>query len=230
MLEVSNLSKSFGSVRALNTVSFRLERGGIYLLVGPNGSGKSTLLKLIAGVLSPDSGRIEISGVDEPFLGYMPQEDAVYPDLTVLQNLRFFSMLNTRVSNEDGWNDMLHGLKLHRKVNTPASELSGGMRRALSFACTLAARPDVMILDEPTTGFDYTLEEYFWQALRRRAEDGVIIIMSSHSPSAISRADRVMVLKDGELLGSLSPEDGLMNAGIESLIRSLSPGKKEGEA
>ena len=220
MLDVRNISRSFGEIRALADISIRLRQGEVTLFVGPNGSGKSTLLKVIAGVIPPDSGTVSF-GTGAPFIGYMPQDDAVYPDLTVLQNLRFFSDLNPKAEGGDGFEGMLSRLKLYDKRNALASELSGGLRRALSLACTLAADPDIVVLDEPTTGFDYTLEQYFWELLSEAKEGGKTVLMSSHSPSVLSRVDRVVALKDGRLLGD-APVEEISAETIEEAVIYLS--------
>ena len=224
MLEVRGLSKSFGDLTALNEISFDIPDAGVYLFIGPNGSGKSTLLKIIAGVLAQDAGAVSFNMDKRPFIGYMPQDDAVYPDLTVMQNLRFFARLNPRSREDEMAEKMLLGLKLQKKRDVLASELSGGMRRALSLACTLAAEPDIIVLDEPTTGFDYTLEEYFWSIANYARQNGKMILMSSHSQSVLHHADRVFVLKGGELIGQLSGREADAITGIGEAVNRLFDG------
>ncbi len=221
VLEVRGLSKNFGDLTALNGISFNIRKAGVYLFIGPNGSGKSTLLKIIAGVLAPDVGSVSSRVANDGFIGYMPQDEAVYPDLTVMQNLRFFEMLNP---NNEGWappKEMLVGLKLQKKRDVLASELSRGMRRALSLACTLVAGPDIIVLDEPTTGFDYTLDRYFWLLMHYARESGKLVLMSSHSPSVLHYADRIFVLKEGELMGEIPGSEADSIRGIEEALDRL---------
>lgn len=224
MLRVRDLSKSFGDLRALRRISFDIEEPGIYLFIGPNGSGKSTLLKIIAGVLAPDEGEVSILRREKTFIGYMPQEDSVYQDLTVMQNIRFFSALNPhdgkRIAEE-----LLSGLKLDEKRDVLASELSGGMRRALSLACTVAASPDIFILDEPTTGFDYALMEQFWNLLNAAKKNGRVVLISSHSPSTLQHADMTFVLKEGRIVGWISGEEGRRIKSIEEAVERVAKGE-----
>lgn len=217
MLRVRELSKSFGHLKALRGISFDIEDPGIYLFIGPNGSGKSTLLRIIAGVVAPDEGEVSFTGGRENFIGYMPQDDSVYPDLTVMQNIRFFSALNPhgeKISAEE----LLSGLKLDEKRDVMASELSGGMRRALSFVCTVAASPDIFILDEPTTGFDYTLMEHFWNLLNTARKADKVVLMSSHYPATLQHADTTFVLKEGRLSGQISSEEAMRIRSIEEAV------------
>ncbi len=230
MLEVRGLSKSFGDLTALNRVSFNIADAGVYLFIGPNGSGKSTLLKIIVGVLAPDAGVVSFGHGNKNFIGYMPQDDAVYPDLTIMQNLRFFARLNPRSREDEIAEKMLLGLKLQEKRGVLASELSGGMRRALSLACTLAADPDIIVLDEPTTGFDYTLEEYFWSLADYARQKGKMVLMSSHSPSVLHMADSIFVLREGRLMGRVDGREAARFGSIEEIVGFLSEVEGEDEA
>jgi ABC-2 type transport system ATP-binding protein len=201
----SGLRKTFGAIHAVDGIDLALAPGRIYGLLGPNGSGKTTLIRLLIGLARPTGGWSEVLGVRMPSrpmlgrIGYMPQGEAIYPDLSVLDNLRFFAAL---LGTTDGASirAALELVELSDRAATPAHELSGGMRRRLSLACALVHRPPVLVLDEPSVGVDPALRVQFWSHFRRLAADGTTILVASHVMDEADRCDDLLFIRDGRIL------------------------------
>ena len=170
-IETKGVTKRFGDLTAVDGIDLDLPPGRIYGLLGPNGSGKTTLIRLLAGLARPTSGSVTVLGVAMPSranlerIGYMTQADGVYAELSVWENVRFFAAL-FGVRDEAALGHALEVVDLADRRNTPAYELSGGMRRRLSLACALVHRPAVLFLDEPTVGIDPALRVQFWAFFR----------------------------------------------------------------
>jgi ABC-2 type transport system ATP-binding protein len=201
----SGLRKTFGAIHAIDGIDLALAPGRIYGLLGPNGSGKTTLIRLLIGLARPTAGWSEVLGVRMPSrpmlgrIGYMPQGEAIYPDLSVLDNLRFFAAL---LGTTEGASirTVLELVELSDRSATPAHELSGGMRRRLSLACALVHRPPVLALDEPSVGVDPALRVQFWSHFRRLAADGTTILVASHVMDEAARCDDLLFIRDGRIL------------------------------
>ena len=207
MIEAHNITKSFGSVKAVSNVSLSLTKGEIIGIVGPDGAGKSTLLRMAAGILQPDSGSLYFDGraYDDDIyyvkehIGYMPQRFGLYEDLTVLENIIFFGKIFGyrekeikkilpvlwRFSNLEPFKDRLAG------------KLSGGMKQKLGIACCLVHRPLVLLLDEPTNGVDPVSRREFWKILYDLCVEGVTIIVSTAYLDEAERCNRVALMYNG---------------------------------
>jgi ABC-2 type transport system ATP-binding protein len=199
------LVKVFGTIRAVDDVSFQLAPGRIYGLLGPNGSGKTTLIRLLAGLTRATDGHAEVLGITMPSrptlgrIGYMTQSDGIYPALTVGENARFF----TAVYGVEGQDPVLEALRLvdlADRVDSVAGTLSGGQRRRLSLACALIHRPSVLFLDEPTVGIDPLLRMEFWVHFRELADAGTTIIVSSHVMDEADRCDELLFVRSGKVI------------------------------
>jgi ABC-2 type transport system ATP-binding protein len=226
------LTKSFGSLRAVDGVDFDLPAGRIYGLLGPNGSGKTTLIRLLAGLAKPSAGRACVLGVSMPSrptlarIGYMTQNDGLYGELSVWENLRFFAAMSGQ-RDESALYDVLRVVELSERRGSPVFELSGGMRRRLSLACSLVHRPEVVFLDEPTVGIDPVLRRAFWEHFRRLAADGTTLLVSSHVMDEADRCDELLLIRSGRLIGRGSSADIRAQAGttdLESAFLALSEG------
>ncbi len=199
------LGKTFGTIRAVDDVSFDLAPGRIYGLLGPNGSGKTTLIRLLTGMARPTAGRAEILGTAMPSrallarIGYMTQSDGIYPGLTVGENARFFAALYG-VRDGSAIRDALGLVDLDDRVGTVAGTLSGGQRRRLSLACALVHRPPILFLDEPTVGIDPLLRAEFWAHFRELAGAGATIIVSSHVMDEADRCDELLFIRSGKVI------------------------------
>jgi ABC-2 type transport system ATP-binding protein len=211
LLDVRHLRKSFGGQLAVVDVSLSLERGEVLGLLGPNGAGKSTTMLMMAGLLSPDAGKIEIEGKSydgrdretRRLLGVVPQELAIYPDLNAYENLSFFGRLYGLRGGELSrrCDQVLDRIGLTDSARRPAGNYSGGMKRRLNFGVALMHRPAVLILDEPTVGVDPQSRSHLLECIREQARSGVGIIYASHYMEEVqSICDRVAIVDHGRVL------------------------------
>ncbi|MCE1166666.1 MAG: ABC transporter ATP-binding protein [Sphingobacteriia bacterium] len=214
MIKISNVSKTYpGGVRALNNISLQIEDAELYGCIGPDGAGKSTLFRMIVSLLIPDAGTIEVNGLDivsnykqiRSKVGYMPGRFSLYPDLSVKENINFFaSIFNTTFEKN------YHIIKdiydqLSPFSDRPAGKLSGGMKQKLALCCALIHNPEVLILDEPTTGVDAVSRIEFWQILAGLKASGMTIVVSTPYMDEATLCDRVSLIQGGEILTSGTP-------------------------
>lgn len=212
-IEVQHISKSYGTVHALRDVSFSVERNEIFGLIGPDGAGKSTLFRLIATLLTPDSGNATIDGLDSvrdyrqirTRVGYMPGRFSLYPDLSVEENIQFFASIfgTTLEQNYDLVAPIYRQIEPFRK--RPAGKLSGGMKQKLALSCALIHKPSVLLLDEPTTGVDVVSRVEFWDMLAKLREQGITILVSTPYTDEAQRCDRIGLLHEGQMLDIQKP-------------------------
>jgi len=203
IIEVSNLSKSFGSFKAVENLELKIQKGEIYGLIGPNGSGKTTTISMLLDILNPDPGaKIMIEGKEIPKrineiyhkIGFMPQELSLYLDLTVEQNLRFFGDLykipkSIRYSRIQEILELIDLTEFRKRL---ISKCSGGMQRRCSLAVALLHKPEILILDEPTVGVDPELRIDFWNYFKKISkEDGVTILITTHYLAESFNCDRI---------------------------------------
>jgi ABC-type multidrug transport system ATPase subunit len=210
-----NLVKRYGDEVALNGLSVTVRPEELFGFIGPDGAGKTTLFRIIASLLRPDDGTAHVLGLDlvdefralRPRLGYMAGEFSLYPDLSVNENLRFYaSVFGTTVEAQM---DMIRPVykQLEPFGDRRADALSGGMKQKLALSCALVHRPELLILDEPTTGVDAVSRRDFWQTLTRlTSEEGLPVIVSTPYMDEASLCDRVALLQDGEMLVVDPPE------------------------
>ncbi len=214
-IKVENISKSFGKVKALDHISFEVERGELFGLIGPDGAGKTTLFRLLTTLLNPDEGRAEVDGFDivkdyhaiRERVGYMPGQFSLYQDLTVEENLNFFAAL-FGVKVEDSYDliaPIYHQIEPFKKRR--AGKLSGGMKQKLALSCALIHRPSVLFLDEPTTGVDAVSRSEFWDMLEDIKQRGITVLVSTPYMDEASRCDRVALCNEGRILGIDTPTD-----------------------
>lgn len=219
-VEIQDVTKSFGKLRALDGISLQVRTGEVFGLLGPNGSGKTTLIRCLLGLIRPDSGAIRVLGRPLPDLdvlsriGYMTQAAAVYPDLSVLENLRFFAAIN---DVQEGVEDALRFVDLEQRRDSVVATLSGGMRTRVSLACAIVHRPSLLLLDEPTVGVDPELRRRLWDRFREMAAQGTSIVVSSHVMDEAERCDRLGLIRSGRLLAEGSVDELQRRAGVERL-------------
>ena len=221
-VEAVGLRKTFGSITAVDGIDFALEPGRIYGMLGPNGAGKTTLIRLLAGLARATSGEARILGTRMPSrealasIGYMPQSEAVYPELSVGENLGFFARLEGH-ADKAAIDRVLDLVELSGRRDTPALQLSGGMRRRLSLACTLVHEPKVLFLDEPTVGVDPALRVQFWTHFRHLAAAGTTILVASHVMDEADRCDELLFVRDGKVIGRGTGAELRERAGVKDL-------------
>ena len=213
-IEVNNVSKSYGKVKALDHVSFTVGKGEVFGLIGPDGAGKTTMYRILCSLLLPDSGSATVDGFDvvrqmtdiRKRVGYMPGKFSLYQDLTVEENLRFFATLfGTTV--EEGY-DSIKAIysQIERFKDRRAGALSGGMKQKLALSCALVHSPSVLFLDEPTTGVDPVSRKEFWEMLAMLKERGITIVASTPYLDEVRRCERVAFLDHGQVRGIDKPE------------------------
>jgi ABC-2 type transport system ATP-binding protein len=219
-VDVEDVSRSFGSFKALNGVTLRVRQGEIYGLLGPNGAGKTTLIRLIVGLLQADLGTVTVLGQRMPNVavlrkvGYMTQQAALYPGLSVEENVEFFAAIN---GAEAGVKDALELVRLYDRRKSVVSTLSGGLRQRCSLACALVHRPQLLLLDEPTVGIDPQLRVQFWDDFRRMAADGTTIVVSSHVMDEADRCQRLGLIQYGRVIDEGTPAEIRARAGTQNL-------------
>ena len=214
MIHVENICKTFGKVQALGDVSLDVGKGELFGLVGPDGAGKTTLFRILCTLLLPDRGKASVEGFDvvkdmkeiRRRVGYMPGRFSLYQDLTVEENLRFFASLFGTTVDEgyDSIKAIYSQIEPFRKRR--AGALSGGMKQKLALSCALVHQPDVLFLDEPTTGVDPVSRKEFWDMLAMLKDRGITIIASTPYLDEVRRCDRVAFLKEGSVHGIDTPD------------------------
>ena len=214
ILTADRLTKSYGAVKAVDGVSFAVRRGEIFGLIGPDGAGKTTLFRLLTTLLRPDSGRAVVAGFDverqykeiRRRVGYMPGRFSLYPDLTVEENLQFFAtVFGTSIrENYDLVRDIYSQIEPFRTRR--AGALSGGMKQKLALSCALIHKPEVLFLDEPTTGVDPVSRRELWDMLRRLKEQGITIVVSTPIVDEARQCDRIAFLNRGQVHGIDTPD------------------------
>ena len=205
MVHVEEITRSFGSRKVLDQVSFSVGPGEVIGLLGPNGAGKTTLVRILSGVLRPDGGRARVAGLDvlrEPHrvkerIGYATQEQSVYRDLTVEENLRFRARLFRAKEAGALVKEALERFGLAPYAKTPAGHLSGGWRQRLALAQAVAHGPKVLFLDEPTTGLDPLSRRTIWDLIHQEAQRGAAVLVTTHYMDEAERCHRLVLLYRG---------------------------------
>jgi len=221
-IRARGLAKVFGSIRAVDDVTFDLRPARIYGLLGPNGSGKTTLIRLLMGLTQATAGHAEILGIEMPSratlgrIGYMTQSDGIYPALTASENARFFASMYG-VRDTDGVAEALALVDLVDRGGSITGTLSGGQRRRLSLACALVHRPPVLFLDEPTVGIDPLLRVQFWAHFRSLADGGATIVVSSHVMDEADRCDELLFIRSGKVIARGTGREIRARAGTDDL-------------
>ncbi len=213
MIEFQHISKSYGEVTALNDISFSVGKGELFGLIGPDGAGKTTLMRILMTLLLPDSGQAGMGGLDvvkdyrriRNMVGYMPGRFSLYQDLTVEENLSFFATVfgTTIEENYDLIRDIYVQIEPFKK--RLAGRLSGGMKQKLALSCALIHKPEVLVLDEPTTGVDAVSRKEFWEMLKKLQKQDITILVSTPYMDEAGLCDRVALMQKGEILSIDSP-------------------------
>lgn len=212
-VKIERVSKSYGKVEALRDISLDIHAGELFGLIGPDGAGKTTLFRILTTLLLADEGNVSVCGLDvvrdykkiRTIAGYMPGRFSLYQDLTVEENLNFFAtVFNTSVEeNYDLVRDIY--IQIEPFSKRKAGKLSGGMKQKLALCCALIHRPEVLFLDEPTTGVDPVSRVEFWDMLDRLKKQGITILVSTPYMDEASRCDRIALMRSGRCLSVDTP-------------------------
>lgn len=209
MIDVQNLTKNFGTLKAVNGLTLKVEDGEIFALLGLNGAGKSTTIKILCSLLKKDGGKVLINGLDldkddgaiKRLISLSPQETAVAPNLTVEENLKLIAELYG-VTDQAAVDGMIAKFTLESKRKVLAKRLSGGQQRRLSLAMAFIVEPKILILDEPTLGLDVKVRRDLWRLIREFKENsGSTVLLTTHYlEEAESLSDRIGIMRNGELV------------------------------
>lgn len=232
MIEVSQISKSFGSFVAVDDISFIAKSGEVFGLLGPNGAGKSTTINCISGLVSASNGKININGFNintdakkaKESLGLVPQELALYDDLSAHENLVFWGsayglggdVLKNRIQ------EVLQDVGLETRQKEPVKQFSGGMKRRLNFACAILHKPAALLLDEPTVGVDPQSREHLLQATLKLKEAGTAVIYTTHYMEEAERlCDHLLIMDKGKVIAAGTVDELRQQVGERDLITLL---------
>lgn len=214
-VEVEKVSKAFGSTTAVRELSLTVRPGEMFGLIGPDGAGKTTTLRMILGLLRPDAGRVRTCGLD-PIrrrdeitgkVGYLSQRFSLYGDLSCDENLAFFAEAHGVRDWRPRRDSLLQMLRLAPFRDRLADRLSGGMKQKLALACTLLHTPELLVLDEPTTGVDPVSRREFWRILTGLQREGLTLVLTTPYLDEAERCNRVALLDQGRLLSLETPAD-----------------------
>ena len=212
-VQFKGVTKRYGAVEALKGISFEVSRGEMFGLIGPDGAGKTTTIRLLCGLLHGDGGEIRVLGHDPvkahraitASVGYLSQRFSLYGDLSIDENIAFFAEIHGVRDFEARRNRLLEITQLTAFRSRLADRLSGGMKQKLALACTLVHEPQVIVLDEPTTGVDPVSRREFWKLLSRFLESGITILMSTPYLDEAERCHRIAMLHEGRVLALDEP-------------------------
>jgi ABC-2 type transport system ATP-binding protein len=212
-ITLTNVSKRYGPVTALDGLTFEAARGQMFGLIGPDGAGKTTAIRLICGLLHADGGQLRVLGLDPTRdhralthkVGYLSQRFSLYGDLTIDENIAFFAEIHGVTDYRARRDHLLDMTQLSRFRGRLADKLSGGMKQKLALACTLVHQPELVLLDEPTTGVDPVSRREFWKLLSHFLESGITIVMTTPYLDEAERCSRVALVHNGRTLALDAP-------------------------
>ncbi len=210
---VNNISKSYKGKTALKNISFEVEKGELFGVIGPDGAGKTTLFRILTTLILADSGDVKVEGYDvvedykkiRNIVGYMPGRFSLYQDLTVRENIEFFAAVFNTTVEENYYlvKDIYSHIEPFEKRK--AGALSGGMKQKLALSCALIHKPDVLFLDEPTTGVDPISRKELWNMLKDLQRKGITIIVSTPYMDEANLCDKIALINEGEFIDIDSP-------------------------
>ena len=213
-IEFTNVVKRYGKLTALNDVSFTVDRGGMFGLIGPDGAGKTTAIRAMCGLLHVEAGKIRVLDRDPikqhreltSSIGYLSQRFSLYGDLSIDENIAFFAEIHGLRDYQARRDQLLDMTRLTKFRGRLADQLSGGMKQKLALACTLVHEPQLIVLDEPTTGVDPVSRREFWKLLSQFLASGITIVMSTPYLDEAERCSQIALLHEGKMLALDRPE------------------------
>lgn len=223
-IQARNLTKQFGDLVAVNNLDLDVPRSRIYGFLGPNGSGKSTTIRMLCGLLIPSTGKANVLGIDipdnanklKPKIGYMTQKFSLYTDLTVIENLEFIANIYSFKPKDQKQRikELLNSYDLVNQKQQFVGTMSGGEKQRLALACAVLHRPNLLLLDEPTSAVDPKSRRDFWAKLFELADKGTTILVSTHYMDEAERCHRLAILEKGVKVADGTPADLQKNTGM----------------
>jgi ABC-2 type transport system ATP-binding protein len=216
-ISVTNLEKKFGAFVAVNKITFSVKKGEIFGFLGANGSGKSTTIRMLCGIITPTSGAGFVAGHDimsqseeiKKSIGYMSQKFSLYEDLTPFENLRFYlgvyNVQETQWAERIDW--VLNMARLQEVRNRQTKELPPGWRQRLALGCSLLHKPEILFLDEPTSGVDPITRQHFWNFIQQLARDGITVFVTTHYMDEARFCQRIIMINEGNIVAAGSPTE-----------------------
>ncbi len=213
-IEIKNLYKSYGDVKAVNGISLIVYQGEMFGLVGPDGAGKTTTIRIMCGLIKPDDGEVNLLGKNilkekkeiQNNIGYLSQKFSLYGDLTVDENIEFFAEIHNVLNYHKRREELLEFTRLKPFRKRLAEQLSGGMKQKLALACSLIHKPQILFLDEPTTGVDPVSRRDFWKILSQLLKEGITIFMTTPYLDEAERCHRIAMMNKGEIIALDQPD------------------------
>jgi ABC-2 type transport system ATP-binding protein len=229
-LKISSVSKNYGEIIAVDDISLTVNRGEMFALVGPDGSGKTTTIRMLCGIVQATRGNLQVLGFDvqkqkdevKKRIGYLSQKFSLYGDLTIDENIEFFAEIHGVYNYHGRRDELLEFTRLTKFRDRLAEKLSGGMKQKLALACTLIHTPDIIFLDEPTTGVDPVSRRDFWKVLSALLKTGITIVMTTPYLDEAERCSRVALMDAGKILMTDTPANlkKVMNGEVVELVCS----------
>lgn len=226
-IEIKELVKNYGDVKAVKGVSFEVKKGEMFGLVGPDGAGKTTTIRTLCGLLEPDEGQVSVFGLNivkhkkeiQNKIGYLSQKFSLYGDLTIDENIEFFADIHNVGKYKDRRNELLEFTRLTPFRKRLADQLSGGMKQKLALACSLIHKPDLIFLDEPTTGVDPVSRRDFWKILSNLLKEGITIFMSTPYLDEAERCNRVALMDKGRIISLDEPQN--IKSSVKQIVMEI---------
>ena len=229
-LNITSVSKHYGEIVAVDDISLSVNRGEMFALVGPDGSGKTTTIRMLCGIVQPTNGNLSVLELDvqkqkemlKKRIGYLSQKFSLYGDLTIDENIEFFAEIHGVYDYHSRRDELLEFTRLTKFRDRLAEKLSGGMKQKLALACTLIHTPDIIFLDEPTTGVDPVSRRDFWKVLSALLKTGITIVMTTPYLDEAERCSRVALMDAGKILMTDTPANlkKVMNGEVVELVCS----------
>ena len=228
------LKKSFEDITAVDGISFDVKRNEIFGIVGPDGAGKTTTIRMLCGLLKPDSGNAEILGFDlekqkskiKKEIGYLSQKFSLYQDLSIDENIEFFADIHGVRKYKERREELLQFTRLTNFRKFLAGKLSGGMKQKLALACTLIHKPQIIFLDEPTTGVDPVSRRDFWKILSNLLHEGITILITTPYLDEAERFNRIILLAGGKIMRYDTPQN-IKTEMHKQIIEIITPSIRE---
>lgn len=215
LIEIKNLHKSFNNIKAVNGISLTVKNGEMFGLVGPDGAGKTTTIRILCGLIKADEGEVLLMGKNilsskkeiQKRIGYLSQRFSLYGDLTVDENIEFFAEIHNVTNYQGRKEELLEFTRLKPFRKRLAEQLSGGMKQKLALACSLIHKPQILFLDEPTTGVDPVSRRDFWKILSQLIKEGITIFMTTPYLDEAERCSRIAMMNKGEIIALDTPNN-----------------------